>query len=185
MGRQTCMLLAVILAFFSCHRQVSPVPADPSAILLPVAGSETASAATKKAVKALPEIRKKEVATYQRTPCYGKCPVFRVVWYSDGSVMYIGSAYVDKRGYYRAAPGRTAIGALLESVAELGFFDLADQYPPNGPFPTEFPNIIISLQQGDFEKKVVHNHLAPPNLLQIETLLEEWLDRQSWEAFTP
>lgn len=108
--------------------------------------------------------------SFERTPCFGGCPVYKVTFKSDGSVLYTGTRYVDKIGHYsgRVSPGEVA--RLVNAMDKLGYWKLNKEYKEA---ITDMPNEYVRVVTEDGER-TVHNygHKAPEELWMIETMID-------------
>lgn len=65
--------------------------------------------------------------TLQRTACYGYCPVFSLVIFSDGHVLFDGEHFVEKKGKHSWTIGEDAISALNEAIGKHGYFTMIEK----------------------------------------------------------
>jgi hypothetical protein len=67
----------------------------------------------------------------ERTRCYGSCPAYQVDIASDGTVSFVGEAFVvSERGTRRIS--RERLRAISELVDAAQFFELRDEYVSEG-----------------------------------------------------
>lgn len=92
--------------------------------------------------------------SYETTPCFGYCPIYRVTVNADGSGQFEGrrhSAFQGQRRFRitpaqfrafvaRLAPARPARGDIV--------YDRATRCQGAGPPPTDHPNIIVTWTEG-------------------------------------
>jgi hypothetical protein len=90
--------------------------------------------------------------TYDRQPCFGKCPWDSFTIYADGSVLYIGTRDVERIGSYKGRLPQTKATALQNKLSELGFFKWDDKYDNN---ITDLPSLQLRYMARDgFTKSV-------------------------------
>ncbi len=127
------------------------------------------------------------VITLERTPCFGRCPVYRVSASSDGIVVYEGKAHVRQLG---AASGRInpeRVAALLSELERAGYFSFPASFTSAdlacGRYATDLPSVITSARVGDRTKRIVHDHgcgSAPGALTVLERRIDQVLDTGRW-----
>lgn len=79
----------------------------------------------------------------QRSSCFGSCPVYTVVLYGTGSVVYRGDLFVGTRGPATATIAPEKVRNLLQSFDREHFFSMEDKAFPNC-FDTPYTTIRIS-----------------------------------------
>ncbi|WP_337171653.1 DUF6438 domain-containing protein [Gemmatimonas aurantiaca] len=94
----------------------------------------------------------------ERGPCYGRCPVYSVALFTDGSVYFDGRDHVGSSGIHKSAVASSDVAALLARFRQ-GFFALKDTLytqdtPGCGNFVTDGPSINIALQDGTRSRRV-------------------------------
>jgi hypothetical protein len=154
------------------------------------------SCKTKNAVAVAPEVVKSEsklstegpvlnvsyeIAGFEKTPCYGQCPVYKVTFLSDGRVTWFGRNNVERLGTYEAEVELKVLKEIQQKAKEVGYFTFAEEYPLNHkiadlPFTTTFVNDGVTT-------KSVRNQLeAPERLIDFEDYLEALISRLNWKA---
>lgn len=93
------------------------------------------------------------VATLERLPCYGLCPVYNVALYEDGTIVYIGLANVAAMGVhvYQAEP--YVISSIVARANGVGYFDWQDSYDEF--LMTDQATVITAIQSDDQYKRIV------------------------------
>ena len=119
------------------------------------------------------------VAAYEKTACYGKCPVYQVKFYSDGKVTWNGRLFVDRMGWYEAHVENAVLNSIRDKAHETGFMDLESKYPTEGRI-ADLPSTITYKLIGDVEKQVNDTHDAPEMLKEFEAFLEGVINGLEW-----
>ena len=115
----------------------------------------------------------------ERTPCFGTCPVDRVVLRSDGTASYIGTRHVKLRGTYLGKVGRGDFDELARLVVDKGFFALEDRY--EAPI-TCLPSRITTVRRGDGTKSVRdYGKAGPDRLRDVEDRIIELMGKIEWK----
>lgn len=113
-------------------------------------------------------------ATLERTPCYGTCPVFKLMILKNGEVYYEGLQHVEYLGRYSTTFTKAEMQQILEKADELGYWKMENEY--DTPV-TDFPTTFTSLRKGN-KVKVIRNRVGGPSELRafedfIETLFKK------------
>jgi hypothetical protein len=123
------------------------------------------------------------VISLERGPCFGSCPVYRVVMYGDGTVRYDGKDHVRHRGSQTAVIASENVKELSEEIERIGFFNLRDSYTEVSV--TDAPTVFLSIAVGGKKKQVKHylgDLRAPKTLEAIETRIDEVAGTGRWTA---
>ena len=116
-------------------------------------------------------------ASIQRTPCYGRCPIYEAIIYNSGFVVYKGVLNVDKIGTYTSRLNGRQIEEIKRKATEINYFDMETQY--DSPV-TDLPTTITSLKLGNLKKKIKNRVGGPVTLKEYETVIENILSSLSW-----
>lgn len=64
----------------------------------------------------------------ERTPCYGKCPSYKLIIFGDGTVIYDGKGFVETLGVSRDKISQEQIQRLVSPIEKANYFDLKDKF---------------------------------------------------------
>ena len=106
----------------------------------------------------------------QRTPCYGKCPNYTVEISNNGKVNYFGKMFVDFEGQHYGNISITDVELIKTKIKEVNFFELKDKYDSPA---TDVPSTIFEATINNQFKKITNRHNGPPELKDLEKLIEE------------
>ena len=120
------------------------------------------------------------VAAYEKTACFGKCPVFQVRFYNDGLVTWNGRMNVERMGLCEARVDEAVLRRIKDKAKALHYFDLAPKYPERSEV-ADLPSTITYVRIGDMEKQVVNTYEAPENLIAFEQFLAELIEQLEWK----
>ena len=95
--------------------------------------------------------------TLERGPCFGSCPVYKVVIHGDGTVVFEGELYVAQEGEGRDTIPRDSVRALVARIDAEGFFALPDPLPCPERM-TDQSTATITVRVGSRAKEVHHYH---------------------------
>lgn len=168
------LLVGVFALFTACHRKAS-TPVE-QAVTTP-----TENPNRNKPAPAEPKPEAYQVVGFQKTACFGKCPVYQVKFFSDGTATWNGQHNVERKGWYEARVDKAVLTAIREKADEVKFWDLDIEYP-QGRKVADLPSTVTFLRNGDMVKTVVNTHQAPAELESFEDYLEGVINGLNWQA---
>ncbi len=127
------------------------------------------------------------VITLERTPCFGRCPVYRLSIAGIGAVTFEGKANVKTQGTATARISEEAVRDLVAEFEKADFFSLSDRYVPGEPTClraiTDNPSAITSITLGDRSKTVHHYYGCegvPRQLTELEARIDTVANSSRW-----
>jgi hypothetical protein len=105
----------------------------------------------------------------EKTPCYGKCPVYTLSIGQDGRGVFEGKENTDYTGLYTFRLRRAQIDELHEAFERAGFFSMEDKYHA---YVTDLPTVYLTYRSGGKEKKIMDYYGAPQELKDLENQVE-------------
>lgn len=157
--------LGAALAVAACRRPTPP----PAAASAPAAGSRTSAAAPSAAA---------ELLRFERTACYGPCPVDVLVVLADGRLRYEGREHAPRRGRFGGQLTGPEQAALVQAFEEARFFEFAAAYKSRA---TDLPTYYLTFSRGGRSHKVADYDGAPAALKALEDRLEALIDAPRWQ----
>lgn len=118
------------------------------------------------------------IITFQKTACYGKCPVYSLEIFENGLINFIGEKNIDKIGKYKKIISKKEIKELINSFVNINFFDFKDEYTSR---KTDLPTTYISFSYSGSYKKIRDYSDAPKELRKLEKLIENIVKSENWE----
>ncbi|MBI1225185.1 MAG: hypothetical protein GC192_08080 [Bacteroidetes bacterium] len=168
-----CLLATLLL--FACNRKTTP-PTTPTPL--------TTDVTTSKPDDTRPEIEPKteayQVAGFQKTACFGKCPVYQVKFYSDGKVTWYGQMNVERKGWHEAKVDDKILAEIRAKAHAANYWDLASKYP-EGQKVADLPSTVTFIRTGDMEKTVIDTYQGPAELVTFEDYLESLINGLRWQ----
>jgi Domain of unknown function (DUF6438) len=163
-----CLLAVVVLV--ACNRKAAA----------PVTTEAPKPSGTTKPVEEVPREKAYQVVGFQKTACFGKCPVFQVKFFNDGTVTWYGQHNVERMGWYEAMVGKEVLADIRAKVSEAKYWDLAPAYPVAHKI-ADLPSTVTYIRIGDMEKSVINTHQAPVELIAFEDYLEGIINGLTWK----
>ena len=113
----------------------------------------------------------REVAiALEKTPCYGRCPSYRLAILADGRVFYQGGRNVDNIGDFLCTLEKSKVNALQQKLADLDYFNLKAKYDMGA---TDLPSTHFYMNQKGKSKAIEARQGAPIALRDFATEIEE------------
>jgi hypothetical protein len=115
--------------------------------------------------------------TLERGPCFGSCPVYKLMVGADGQVVYEGIRFVEVEGTQIVMLGPGDVRDIAQAVVDATFFTLEDEYTVQA---TDLPSILLTVTMDGNTKQVYHYGVgcgtdldtAPAQLCALEGMLE-------------
>ncbi|MDQ3666152.1 MAG: DUF6438 domain-containing protein [Acidobacteriota bacterium] len=122
--------------------------------------------------------------TLEREPCYGGCPVYKVILRRDGPATYIGRENVPRIGKYQSQihpyqPLGAEFIRLAKLIASQGYLKMNDRYTVS---VTDAETVITSIVHNGERKTIVnYGNQAPVELYGIEMAIDGVAAPIKWE----
>lgn len=120
------------------------------------------------------------IATLERTPCYGTCPVYKVTLHSDGSVSFEGTRNVSVTGvrtWRVPADSAAIVFRFADSVRFASFparYDFGE--PGCSPYIADLPGYAVTVETAGTSKRV-YTDAGCPNIPRALAALPALIDR--------
>ena len=120
----------------------------------------------------------------ERTPCFGRCPIYRATLYRNGTVRYFGERFVDKLGAYKGRLSEDAFPRISMLVDRLGFNSLKARYEEN---ITDLPSCTVTVIRGRQVKSVYTYGVLPDEMWAIQMAIDRVIEdsRDTWTFIPP
>ena len=100
------------------------------------------------------------IITLKRTRCFGTCPVYNLVIYADGRVVFEGVEYVKTKGKVESSLTQGQLKLLISGFEKAKYFSLRDSYftAEDGcpTYWTDNPSAFTSIRINGRSKSVAH-----------------------------
>ena len=147
-----------------------------------------ASAATETHIDTIVVIMEKEPATqdslliaFEKTPCFGRCPVYKIKVYGSGFATYEGLNFAERMGLYSTRFGEEEIRNIFNLAEAADYRGFQNEYDDRRV--TDLPSTIsVLVFQG--ERHRVKSRLgAPEHVKMFHENLAELLTGKDWEPY--
>jgi hypothetical protein len=117
----------------------------------------------------------------QRGNCEGGCPVYRVLIFANGDVIWHGRYRVAKVGVVLSQIERDQVRALIQDFEAIDYFHLDNIYGYRGPgcrsSAPDMPTVITLLSMGGLSKTLSHHDGCVGEVSEKLTVLENNIDK--------
>lgn len=117
---------------------------------------------------------------YERTACFGRCPIFKIKVYESGYTTYEGVNFVENMGYYYHRIDERIISELYAAIADADYFSLEDRYDRDNVM--DLPSKIFEVNAMGRNKRIVARMDVPQPLLDFADTIERIFKDVPWRA---
>jgi len=122
------------------------------------------------------------VIAFDKTPCFGRCPVYKVKVYASGFAIYEGINFAEKMGLYSTQLKLSQIENIYQSAVEIGYFDLKNEY--NDPLVMDLPSTISRINYKGNDHRVMARNNVPEKLKIFHDNLAVTLLEKDWKPYS-
>lgn len=123
------------------------------------------------------------LASLDRGPCYGTCPVYTVTVYRDGKVEYVGTDYVKKKGKVAATLTAEQLAALDKLFTDDHYLAYKDSYQHTDYTDASSARTAYAPPGASSAKYVAHYYgdtHAPESLTKLEAGFDTIVNTERW-----
>ncbi len=114
--------------------------------------------------------------SYERTPCFGRCPVFTFEVFQNNRCTFDGRNFVDYIGTYEGRINDAQRARILRAAQSIHFFELDSLF--DDPLVMDLHATLLSI-----EGKTVVNRFGGPDLRPLYSAIDEVIDAIEWTPF--
>jgi hypothetical protein len=120
--------------------------------------------------------------TYEQTPCFGRCPVYKVKIYESGFATYEGLNFAEKMGLYAFTFEEATLKQIYQMAEEIDYFDMQAVY--DDPRISDLPSTISSISIDGKSHRIKARRGMPSELKEFHKALDEMLMDVDWKPFS-
>lgn len=117
---------------------------------------------------------------YERTACFGRCPIFKIKVYKSGYTTYEGVNFVENMGYYYHRVDERTMSELYAAIADADYFSLEDRYDRDNVM--DLPSKVFEVNAMGRNKRIVARMDVPQQLLDFADTIEDIFKEVPWQA---
>ncbi|NEN22888.1 hypothetical protein G3O08_05175 [Cryomorpha ignava] len=122
------------------------------------------------------------VIAFDKTPCFGRCPTYKVKVYASGFAIYEGINFAEKMGMYSTRFKPSQIENIYQSALEIGYFDLKNEY--NDPLISDLPSTISRINYKANDHRIMARYNVPEKLKIFHDNLAVTLLEKDWQPYS-
>ncbi|HTN46686.1 MAG TPA: DUF6438 domain-containing protein [Flavipsychrobacter sp.] len=140
----------------------------------------TACAQTKKSTSKAKKQMDLEYVSMKRTACFGRCPVYAIELYKDGTLKYHGINFVDDSGVYQKKISIAAAEKMLDKFRQYRIDTCKEQYDL---LIADLPGIFYEYTIAGTEHKISNANWGPEFLKELATDMDSLAgtSRRGWK----
>jgi len=119
---------------------------------------------------------------FEKTPCFGRCPVFKIKVYKSGFATYEGLNFSEKMGLYSYRFSEADLEKIYNMADSIDYFDLQSEY--NDPRVSDLPSTISEIKLNDREHRIVARMNVPQKLKDFHENLGVMLNERDWKPYS-
>lgn len=117
------------------------------------------------------------IITFEKTPCFGHCPIFKLSIYESGYAVFRGVKNTEPIGYFQGQVTAAQIKRIEQIAHKIGFYEMEDVYDGQ---VTDLPSTIYMINISK-KKDVLNRYQGPPELKQLGDALDSIIKSVSWK----
>lgn len=154
------LIITISVLFFSCKNAEKSTNTTSKTPEKEIVKKTTKSSAIKESL----------FLSMERTPCFGKCPSYKLFIFNTGNVIFEGYSNTKYIGKYKQQLTRQQLKEIQYMMDEIDITGMKDVYDSG---VTDFPSTILYLVSNNTHKKKILDRVdAPTSLKQFEKLID-------------
>ncbi len=170
--RSILFITIIVAGFVSCK-----APSSPQAQSGPASNDTLRLVTDEKPISP----RDSLIISFEKTPCFGRCPVYKIKVFESGFAIYEGLNFAERLGIFSATLSKDKIEKVYELARKTDFFELDSLY--NDPYVSDLPSTIIMLSQNGVKKRIVSRINAPEKLNIFVENTAVLLNENDWKVY--
>ncbi len=118
-------------------------------------------------------VRKDDWITFSKGYCFGKCPVYTLTIFKDGSMLYEGKANVERLGFYTAQLSKEQVKELQEGIKTYKILDSKEDLVDK--MLMDAPTYKLKVVTKEVTKDITHLGPTPQNIRTFEKQIDDML----------
>ncbi|MCB9263127.1 MAG: hypothetical protein H6607_12195 [Flavobacteriales bacterium] len=118
---------------------------------------------------------------FQKTACYGTCPIFKMTIDGSGLATYTGERFVSKVGTYSKQLSKEETESIYKAMKEIRWDTLKKEYPAH---VSDLPSVILGYHFKKINKEVVVSGEHPAELDVLDQKLSAIANSDGWQSIT-
>jgi len=116
---------------------------------------------------------------YQRTACFGTCPIFKFSLFSDNTCLYEGENFVDRIGTFTGKGDRDELIKVIDAAERIGYRDFDDVY--DNPMIMDIPSVLTQVNTDGKMKSCFDRYKGPAQLDLLYEAFDQLILTIEWQ----
>jgi len=130
-----------------------------------------------------PQSEEDSLAVYfEKTPCFGRCPVFKIHVYDSGFATYEGLNFAELMGLYSYRFSKKDLEKIYEMARAIDYFQLKSSY--DDPRISDLPSVISRINWDGQSHEVTARSGVPAELRAFHENLGVMLREKDWQTYS-
>lgn len=121
-------------------------------------------------------------ARIERTPCFGRCPIYIITIYKSGYTTYEGENFVDMIGKFETNLEQKKLEQLMTEAKRIKFFEFDPIYDNENV--TDLPATLVTISTEDNFKTSINRYGGPEELRSFSDFFDSIIKGSNWEEIT-
>jgi len=121
------------------------------------------------------------IISFEKTPCFGRCPVYKIKVFESGFAIYEGINFAEKMGTYSTVLSQSQIENIYQSAIEIGYFSLKAEY--DNPLISDLPSTLSRINYGGKDHSIMARNGVPEKLKVFHDNLSVTLLEKDWKPY--
>lgn len=106
------------------------------------------------------------IISFEKTPCFGKCPIYKIILFNDGSGIYHGIKFTDNLGKHHFYIKKSELKSIIDLSKKIKF-NLIEENKYFNSFIQDLPSTIITIKN----HQIKYNENVPEELINLENYI--------------
>jgi|SRR6185436_1044112 len=120
------------------------------------------------------------LASIEHTPCFGRCPTYKISIYQSGYVVYEGKQHVKNIGLFSSRLDKSKVEEIRNFILQNKILDMNDQY--KNPRIADYPSTVTEANlNGKYKSIIETDPQAPKEIKDFQKFLDSFFtDETNW-----
>lgn len=184
MSKTTFILSFSLLLLFSCHSQKKQSEAADEPVEEVTSVEEVEDVIPNYNLPLEVQLLHKRLsdtvfARIERTPCFGRCPIYIITIYKSGYTTYEGENFVDMIGKFETNLEQEKLELLMTEAERIKFFEFDHIYDNENV--TDLPATLITFSTKGGFKTSINRYGGPEELNSFSDFFDSIIKGSNWE----
>lgn len=123
-------------------------------------------------------VSESSVLTFEKTPCFGRCPTYKMTIQGNGKCILVGEKNTAHIGHFEKQLTKEEVTSIFTDLKNAGYDTLQEKYLSRA---TDLPMTIYSLTENGKTKSVTSQQGQPESLIELDKRLSAIAEAEDWK----